>query len=183
MNRHFMICTAALCFLGCSYDPEQKVLELVPIKQKITAPEQLTFKVVAQSVFKGACLSCHSSSAGNKGGINLEDFESVAKNTGLIRKEVAGKTMPPSGGLSEDQIKMVTDWIDAGAHEHGSTAGETPTPAPTPAPTPITFAKVQSLVIKTNCLKCHSEDSGNSGDVNLEHYKNVFAHRCELTLT
>lgn len=180
-----MICTTVLCLFSCSYDPEQKALELVPINQKIIMPEQITYKVVYQSVFKTACLNCHSSSAGNKGGINLENFESIAKNAALIRKEVAGKTMPPRGGLSEDQIKLVIDWIDAGAHEHGSMAGEAPVPpAPQPAPPApapaITFTKIQSLVLKTNCLECHSEIGGNRGDVNLETYRNVFESRIEI---
>lgn len=182
MNRHFMIWIAALCLAGCSYDHDKKVLELVPVEQKIVSPGQITYKVVNQSIFEAACLSCHSSSGGNKGGINLEDFESVTKNIGMIRKEVSGKTMPPSGGLSDAQIKLLTDWIDAGAHEHGSTAGEVPTPAPAPMPVPalITFAKIQSEVLKTNCLQCHSELAGSSGDVNLESYKNVFAKKLQI---
>lgn len=192
MNRCFTLCLAVLCLAGCNYDYEKKAMELAPFEQKITSPEQITYKLVNQSILKTSCLNCHSAAAGDKGGINLESFETVSKNASQIRKEVAGKTMPPGGQLTETQIKLLTDWIDAGAHENGTLAGElpTPTPAPTTTPTPtpepepiaVTFAKVQELVIKTNCLKCHSAAGGNSGDVNLETYKNVFDNRFEIKM-
>ena len=197
MNKCKILCLAMLFLFGCNYNQSKVSSDKMPATtQKITSPDQLTYKLVKESVLLNACLKCHSEAGGNKGGINLENFENVFKNSHQIRIEVAGGTMPPTGKLSEEQIKIVTDWIDAGAAENGKVAGELPTPKPTPTPTStstpipapvpnpvpqkISFEMVYNQVIKTNCLKCHSEIGGNHGEVNLEAYDRVFAKRFEV---
>ena len=196
MNKCLVLLAASLLFFGCSYN-ESKIKDekAPPLTQKITSPEQITYKLVHESVLQNACLRCHSAAGGNRGGINLESYQNVFKNSHQIRIEVAGATMPPSDKLTAEQIKLVTDWIDAGASENGKVAGELPTPAPTPppptVPTPgpapkptplpipvkISFDEVLKKVIKTNCLKCHSEIGGNSGELNFETYESVFENR------
>lgn len=195
MNKWTSLWGASLFLFGCSYNESKINGEKAPtLTQKITAPEQITYKLVHEAVLLNACLKCHSTAGGTKGGINLENYQNVFKNSHQIRIEVSGGTMPPTGKLTEDQIKLVTDWIDAGTLENGKVAGElpstTPTPAPTPTPNPtpppapipvkISFEKILNQVIKTNCLKCHSEIGGNSGGVNLETYDNVFKKRIDI---
>jgi hypothetical protein len=41
----------------------------------------------------------------------------------------------------------------------------------------ITFAMVNERVIQPSCVRCHSEASGNKGNVNLESYESVFKNR------
>ncbi len=195
MNRCKTLCAATLLLFGCNYNESKQLAENGTLTQKIISADQITFKIIQEKIINEACLKCHSASGGNKGGINLETFAAVEKLTHEIRKEVAGGTMPPNAKLSESQIKLLTDWIDAGAFEHGKISGEIPTPAPVPKPTPtpaptpnptpapapappkLNFESVFNLVIKTNCLKCHSAAAGNKGDVNLETFENVFLNR------
>lgn len=198
MNKIVFI-LAVLLLSSCNYSRMKKPLQLDEGVQKISSPDEITFKMVNESVIQPACLSCHSEAGGNRAGLNLENFENVFKNSHTIRLEVAGGTMPPRQKLTDQQIKLVTAWIDAGAHENGKVnAGNTPpnpapppapAPAPTPTPVPVepppvtpppaapTFTEVMSTVIQTNCFQCHTTANGNSGGVNLETYENIFAGR------
>ena len=120
MNKSYRICLALLFVSGCNYSLERMQPETKPENnQKVIAPEQLTFKMINDLVLQKACLRCHSNEGGNKGRINLESYTDVFKNAHQIRLEVAGLTMPPNAKLSEEQIKLVTDWIDVGATEKG----------------------------------------------------------------
>lgn len=44
----------------------------------------------------------------------------------------------------------------------------------------LTFAFVSEKVLKTNCTKCHSDEGGNRGDVNLETYGDTFMARDDI---
>ena len=164
---------------------------VTPNASKSIPPDDITFKIVNDLVFKQSCVGCHSTAAGDKGKVNLETYENVFKHAHQIRLEVAGATMPPNGSsqLSADLIKLVTDWIDAGALENGkqevpTPPTPTPAPSPTPGPTPpsnaISFDEVFNKVIKTNCLQCHSKAGGEKGHINLETYAGVFENRSDI---
>lgn len=197
---------ALLLIASCNYRIDKQnpnvTTQDAPVVYK--SADELTYKIIADNVFTKNCVGCHSVSGGNKGSVNLENFENVLKNIDDIRTEVSGKTMPPRKQLSAEQIKIVLAWIDAGANENGKVPAPvvtpptpvTPTPppvtpdpvppvtTPTPDPTPvvvipadpkeITYAMVNSVLFEPKCLKCHSEAGGNKGDTNLETYKNVF---------
>lgn len=196
MSKWNTLFLASLLLFGCNNGLSRKNEDPIILTPKISSPEQLTYKSIQASVLQKACLKCHSEASGNKGGVNLETYENVFKNSHQIRIEVSGGTMPPNEKLTNAQIKQTTDWIDAGASENGKTAGEIPTvtptpqPVPTPIPTPtpvkaplpekISFETVFNQVIKTNCFKCHSAAGGNRSDINLENYENVFANRFEV---
>ncbi len=185
MNK-FLNIGFILLLSACNYSHD-KVQDSVLNPQKATPPPaKITYKDVSAAVLEPACLSCHSESTGNKGGINLETYAKVFASKDAIKASVASKDMPkaPHPPLNDQQIKMIIDWIEAGALENGADApptGGTPPPAPTPSPTPnptptpvnISYSMVHEKVIKTNCLKCHTAIAGNKGDVNLENYKNV----------
>lgn len=83
------------------------------------------------SIFSGSCMPCHNSS-NHKAGLDLTTYDSAmkgtkegpivkagdSKNSDLL-KYLSGEKKPqmPQGRppLSADQIKTITDWIDAGA--------------------------------------------------------------------
>jgi uncharacterized membrane protein len=135
MNKIFFI-LAVTVLSSCNYSRMKKPLQLDEGVRKISSPDEITFKMVNEAVIQPMCLSCHSEAGGNRGGLNLENFENVFKNSHGIRLEVAGGTMPPRQQLSAEQIKLVTDWIDAGAHENGKVNAGPQPPAPQPSPTP-----------------------------------------------
>ncbi|MEQ1723304.1 MAG: c-type cytochrome [Pseudobdellovibrio sp.] len=212
MNK-IIILAGLLLLSSCNYNQSKnKEVSGSEVPQKITSPNELTYKILNDAVIAPACLSCHSDSGGNKAGLNLETYAKVFAKKDLIKDLVAKKEMPPASreALSDQQIKMIIDWIDAGALENGKIADVEPVkpveppaqeppvvvlpPEPPPVvvvppppvvppviePEKIYFAKVYAQVIETNCLKCHSAAGGNSGDVNLETYANVFDKRHEI---
>ena len=184
MNK-ILIFVSFLFLLGCNYNQSKNPVSLKDQEpQKITSPDQLTYKIINQNVLATACLNCHSASGGNQFGINLETYEKVFAAKDDIKTAVANKSMPPASqqALSDQQIKMIIDWIDAGALENGKIAGGEPQPDPAPVPVKISFAEVNEKVIITNCTECHSVKGGDQGDLNLQTYANVFKNRIRVKI-
>ncbi len=77
-----------------------------------------SYQTVRTQVFAPRCLSCHSASAGNEGGINLETYDSAHALAGRIDQKVyVEKSMPPapSQPLSDADRELVHDWAQSGA--------------------------------------------------------------------
>ena len=84
-------------------------------------------------IFQAKCAMCHNSST-TLGGWDASSYEAVmssgANTPVVIAGDVQnsllaqlllgsnGKTMPPLGGLSQDEIQAVLDWISAGAENN-----------------------------------------------------------------
>jgi uncharacterized membrane protein len=78
-------------------------------------PEMLNYQLVDQQVLRPRCIGCHSEAGGNRGGINLESFENVFKEKGFIKDAVVSGVMPPRRPLSDEQKRVLLNWIDQGA--------------------------------------------------------------------
>ena len=86
-----------------------------------TAP---SFKTEVMPVLRDACVRCHSGRK-KKGGVDLSSYEAVLKSVKVnepdksrLVKSVTGrgaKLMPPKKGLAEAQVKIIKEWISAGA--------------------------------------------------------------------
>lgn len=127
-----------LCLTSCNYNQSKKSEATGggSAPQKLLSPDEITYKAVNEAVLQPACLSCHSDAAGNKGGVNLETYAKVFAEREIIKQLVAKKEMPPAtrGPLDDRQIKMIIDWIEAGALENGKLAGGEPPVAPPTQP-------------------------------------------------
>lgn len=135
-----LILTVVLFLTSCNYNQSKKNDAAGGggnAPQKILSPDEITFKIVNEAVIQPACLSCHSDAAGNKGGLNLEGYAKVFAEKNAIKDLVAKKEMPPAtrGPIDDRQIKMIIDWIEAGAHENGKLAGGEPPAPPAQPPT------------------------------------------------
>ncbi len=184
------------CQYGCNYSLAKSPLVFKELQGSLgqTPPGTVvSFQVINSSLIQPKCLECHSSATGDAGGINLETYENVVANLGLIKSEVASDSMPKNRAkLSANEKSILFAWIDAGGPK--DPVEPTPTPPqgpvePTPTqpepeppvePTPpqvefISYEKVHNEVIQPRCLGCHSDASGNRGGVNLETYENVVA--------
>lgn len=146
--------------------------------------KQITFNVIMDQVLYNHCNGCHSVDGidgGNAGGVNLDTYENVLKELQAIRSTVISRDMPPRKykdiRLSDAQIKLIVDWIDAGAKENGDDTLNPPVDQPPVVIPPIVgeayFAEVNEYVLKTNCLSCHSTAKSIKGDVNLDNYEAV----------
>lgn len=179
----FFICAIQA---GCNYSSNKTPLNFQQGKsglESIPAGTIVSYSVIHTSIMQPKCIECHSSAGGDAGGINLENYENVAANLGIIKGEVASDSMPKNRGkLTAKQKELLFTWIDAGAPVNGGViTGTNPSTPTTPIPpTPpevefISYEMVNVKVIQPRCLGCHSEEGGNRGEVNLETYENVVA--------
>jgi len=116
---------AAIVAIGC-----QKSEETAAAGSPPPAASSVSYAQV-QEVFNKNCAGCHGAQR-PKEGISLVDYASVTKggkhgpivvpgnpSTSLLIQTLRAKDgkpqMPPKGPLPEDQIKLVEDWVQAGA--------------------------------------------------------------------
>lgn len=79
--------------------------------------DKITFSIIQKQILEPACLRCHSAEGGNRGGVNLETYRNVFNLIDDIQDSINTNFMPPRRPLSEEQKKLLMDWIDAGAPE------------------------------------------------------------------
>jgi uncharacterized membrane protein len=127
-------------------------------------PTVVYFSDIYTNVLLPRCLACHSAPH-DAGHVNLENYANFIVAKDEVHAAIASGAMPPRKPLTDDQKKLILDWIEAGAKEKADTGTTTPpvvTPPPVvnPPPTdgPIYFADVLKNVIGPRCLSCHSSD-------------------------
>lgn len=76
-----------------------------------------TFAMVFKQVIEPSCLKCHSDAGGNSHRVNLETYANVFRLKADIRNAIVEGSMPRRSKLTDEQKKLILDWIDAGAHE------------------------------------------------------------------
>ena len=64
-----------------------------------------------KSILTANCNGCHGSFANTK----LNTFANIKANASKIKTQVVNKYMPIGAPLTDEQIKIISDWIDAGA--------------------------------------------------------------------
>src|SRR5579872_2188138 len=112
--------------------------------------QKIDFGRDVQPIFREQCYGCHGPNL-QRNGFRL-DRRSDAFRGGTITVIARGSSdasrmfhrltgnqfgmqMPPTGALSEAQIRVIKDWIDQGAVWPDALAGETPLPPPDPKAT------------------------------------------------
>ena len=79
-------------------------------------PISFTYEMVNTSVLQPRCISCHSNEGGNRGGVNLETYESVAAAASDIEAAILSGSMPRPRNkpLTPEQKEMILKWISIG---------------------------------------------------------------------
>ncbi len=108
------------------------------------------------------CTSCH----GSMGGFNAETYAEVMKvvqpgapaDSKIIQVQQAGNH---PGQLTEDELKLLTEWIQAGAPQEadGSSGGQTAQPASPSASNETWSAGIETLFTE-RCGTCHGTTGG-----------------------
>jgi mono/diheme cytochrome c family protein len=113
-----------------------------------TPPSPADLHAQAQTILKAACYRCHGQDGAAEGGFNyVLDTEKLIARRKLVPGDPAKSTllrriengsMPPPGepGLSDEQVKLLRQWITAGPHLPARTARQ-----------PITAAQVNTLIL------------------------------------
>lgn len=99
-----------LLVCSCTYN------ELVPVVPVCEPDEQIFFDLV-QPIIEANCLACHSDGSPNGDFSNYDELRISILNTDLIdriQRDVNDVGFMPKGGqkLSEEDIEIITNWID-----------------------------------------------------------------------
>lgn len=137
-------------------------------------PSSISYAMVRDRVLAPRCIGCH----GTSGGINLESYSAVKPQIEAIQRVVVrDRTMPKGDALSEDELGLVSAWIQAGAPE-------TPTPGnvePSPLPLEATYSSIKRQIFDRRCMTCHRPE-GSASDVPLAPYRDLLDSPRELVL-
>ena len=62
------------------------------------------------------CLGCHGTHSSNRQGapleVTLDSMDNILNHLDTIRHEVRSETMPPSGGVTDESIELVVEWLN-----------------------------------------------------------------------
>ena len=94
--------------------PPQPTPEPTPATEPVACAP--SFEEVHAQIIEPKCTGCHSS-GGGAGGIELDTYDLVFANRLKVREAVSERFMPPRRPLEDPQIKLLVDWVDAGAPE------------------------------------------------------------------
>lgn len=110
-----MLCLISSLFLwsGCnSYTPKVQG-DGGQINAANVTPD---FTAIQTKILQPYCIMCHSSAAGNAGGINVENYANVIKYIDQIQSSVTVRqTMPPGEHLPQNEMDALSQWITDGA--------------------------------------------------------------------
>lgn len=111
---------------------------------------ELSYAVLAQKVFTPKCVSCH----GTSGNISLENYTDVARYKEQIKKSVfIERTMPKRGGLSDEELSYLWNWLKMGTPEFPQSGTVPPIEE---EPLIATFASIDKHVFQVSCKECHN---------------------------
>jgi hypothetical protein len=137
---------------SCSYYEEKNPRPLVEL-------EDPGFNDVSSVVLQPRCLSCHGSGAD----IDLTTFDKTKENLDRVRRSIETDQMPPGGGLTPAQKKLILKWIANGAPENPKNPSPRPSPTPDPTPDPQptpepNYAWIAKNILEKKCTSCHSPE-------------------------
>lgn len=153
--------------------------------------QTVDFDTVSRTVLQPKCMSCHSDGIAS-GGVNFSSYAATMATGSVVPgfpeqsslfTTVSTGSMPKGGTkLSGLDMKTISIWISNGA-PLATTKPPIPVPTPpTPTPTPpipppaitATFSSINSKIIQSRCISCHS-GGGASAGVDLSSYARVIA--------
>lgn len=110
----FIHLTLSILMTACSYvqPPSPALTEPEHDSTEKVILERLSFANLQREIFMKRCQTCHQ----KKGEFTFENYERVARNLDEIQNRVLFMgDMPPNKPLSDDESKLLDDWIKAGA--------------------------------------------------------------------
>ena len=99
---------ASLLFFACENHVQED--ELTEVEEFICDPNT-SFTNSIKPIIDAKCVSCH----GGSQSPNLSTYNRVKNNANSIKAEVTSRRMPQGGFLSNEQIELISCWIDSGA--------------------------------------------------------------------
>lgn len=166
-----------LFFSGCRYS-RVTIPDNLDLNEQMSLPAEekvkLSFNLLNQSIFLPKCVSCH----GTSGGIKLESYADVVKNLFEVKRSVfITQTMPKKSFLSDEEKRLLWNWIEMGAPLQAQNPVSEP---PLPEPIQATYESINKNVFAPKCVSCHSK--GNSAYQVLLSHQELLDSPLELVL-
>ncbi|HYX35834.1 MAG TPA: hypothetical protein VE954_22270 [Oligoflexus sp.] len=117
-SRRFIVSVllAAVPLTGCNFKDVKDSSEDTAVTVDPSVP--VSFAEIQTKILQPSCLGCHSSSAGNSGGVNLETYAVVKAQAAAIKSStVDSKRMPKGDTLSANSVALLKAWIEQGTPE------------------------------------------------------------------
>lgn len=139
--------------VGCNYSKIKN--QSADENQQFSLPaekvSELSYAILAQKVFTPKCVSCH----GTSGNISLENYSDITRYKDLIKKSVfIERTMPKRGGLSNEELSYLWNWLNMEAPEFPQSG--VINPPIEEEPLIATFASIDKHVFQVSCKDCHN---------------------------
>lgn len=78
--------------------------------------ESLSYFNIGEPFMTQYCIGCHGMVSSNRQGapvnVTLDSMENIVEHIETIRAEILSETMPPSGGVTQDSIELIVQWLD-----------------------------------------------------------------------
>jgi mono/diheme cytochrome c family protein len=149
--------------------------------QLVSQPSAVDFKKDVQPILSQNCAVCHSGDSA-VAGLHLDSGAGILTGSAngkvivagnpkdsLLIQRITEKSMPPSGPLSDDQIKVIRTWVEEGAKTGDSASASTPAAesakkaAPAAPITPLSklspAAATERKLLDQYCVTCHNAKS------------------------
>ncbi len=97
---------------SCASD---NIEELYGLPDYLCDPEQVGFSSVIQPIIQTNCAigSCHVPGTGLP---NFQDVNEIFKRAVEMKKRTRSRNMPQVGSLSQEEIDLISCWVDSGAN-------------------------------------------------------------------
>jgi len=96
-----------ILFFSCEANVEEETF----VEDDSSCDPDISFAVNIKPIIDNNCLQCH-------GGIqlpNLSSYAGISANANDIKFEVVSRAMPQVGSLTEEEIQLISCWVDNGA--------------------------------------------------------------------
>ncbi|UOB18118.1 cytochrome c [Abyssalbus ytuae] len=71
----------------------------------------ISFSTQVKPVIDNNCISCHNGSQFP----DLRTYDGVSNNAAIVKDQVVNRTMPIGGSLTNEEIELISCWVDNGA--------------------------------------------------------------------
>lgn len=149
-----------------------------PVKTDPSAP-LVSYDKDIRVIMESKCNRCHGDTAKPKGGLDTRTLASILKggkedgpgvtpgapDKSSIWKSIESGDMPPKGEpkLTDDQKKLILNWIKGGAKATATAAAPAPAPAAPAGGAALAYEKHVLPILTAKCGKCHDSTNLKGG--------------------
>ena len=119
LYRSYLLFISSLLLLSsCRTDSEEA---LYPVDENVCEPEQVSYSITISPLIKNYCatVGCHVQGGGGNGIFeNYAQVKAKVDNGSFLQRVIVAQDMPPSGSLTDCEIKTIQQWLTEGAQDN-----------------------------------------------------------------